>query len=352
MIFKLNPNPFMKKWLLAAMATCIFTNTLLAQTDSPLPHFEGIGKAIRAVNEKYLVYNSAAAHSSVKKAERKRQELLAQIDKSRYALADLSYYKNDRVLSKATADYFKLLTDNMNDNYAKIVNLEEIAEQSYDNMEAYLLLRKKISERMEAAGDTIQLRQQEYCKRHGITLTSAEDEMGRKMKQAGEVSQYNDNLYLIFFKCSSQEADLMEALEKKNITAMEQLKGAMVKYADEGLARLDTTKSFAGDGTLKASCKRALDFFKKEGDKMTISTDFIMKQESFDKIKKTFESSPTARSNKQEIDNYNKAVNELNKASNNYNQNNQYLNDTRTATYKDWNETTAAFLDNHMPYAK
>ncbi|MES2774662.1 MAG: hypothetical protein V4722_10780 [Bacteroidota bacterium] len=342
----------MKKWLLTALAACICVMILQAQTDSPVPHFEGIVKAMRAVNEKYLVYNSAAAHSSVKKAERKRQDLLAQIDKSRYAIAELGYYKNDRVLAKATTDYFKLLTDNMNDNYAKIVNLEEIAEQSYDNMEAYLLLRKKVAERMEAAGDTMQSRQEEYCKRHGITLSSSEDEMSQKMKKAGEVSEYNDNLYLIFFKCSAQEEDMMEALEKKNITAMEQIKGAMVKYADEGLARLDTTKSFSGDASLKAACKRTLDFFKKEADKMSISTDFIMKQEAFDKIKKTFESSPTARSNKQEIDNYNKAVSELNKALNISNQNNNYLNETRAGVYKDWNEATATFLDTHMPYAK
>ncbi len=342
----------MKKLFAAVLAICSFTTVVTAQTDGPLPHFEGIGKAIRAVNEKYLVYNSAAAHSSVKKAERKRQDFLAQIDKSRYAVAELSYYKNDRALAKATTDYFKLMTDNMNENYAKIVNLEEIAEQSYDDMEAYLLLRKKVGERMAAAGDSMQLRQEEYCKRHGITINKGNDEMGLKMKQADDVSEYHDNLYLIFFKCTAQENELMKALEKKNITSMEQIKGAMVKYADEGLARLDTTKAFGGDGTLKASCKRSLEFFKKEADKMSICTDFIIKQESFDKIKKAFESSATARSNKQEIDNYNKAVNELNKASNNYNQNNDYLNQTRSAIYKDWNESVAAFMDNHMPYAK
>ncbi|MEO7312348.1 MAG: hypothetical protein ABIX01_18240 [Chitinophagaceae bacterium] len=56
-----------------------------------------------------------------------------------------------------------------------------------------------------------------------------------------------------------------------------------------------------------------MDFFTKEAGKISISAGIIMKQEAFDKIKKTFESSPTARNNKREIDNYNKTVNELNR---------------------------------------
>jgi len=343
----------MKKWLPALLVCSMFVNAANAQNESPLPHFEGIVNAIQRVNEKYLVYMSTIAHSNnVRKAERKRQDLLEQIDKSRYAIADLPLYKSDRSLAKATTDYFKLMSNDLNENYAKIVNLEEIAEQSYDNMEAYLLLRKRVAEKMKAAGDTMELREEEYCKKYNITLSKAEDEMSRKMQQSAEVSNYNENIYLIFFKCSAQETELMKALDKKNVTSMEQIKSAMVKYANEGLAKLDTTKNFGSDPSLKAACKRTLEFFKKEADKMSICTDFIMKEESFEQIKKAFQGNASAKSNKDEIDKYNKAVNELNNASNTFNQNNDYLNKYRADAYKDFNEASAAFLDSHMPYAK
>lgn len=342
----------MKKLYTTAIAFCSLAFSATAQTDSPMPFFDGVNKALAAVNVKYLAYMSAVSHGSkVRKAEKKRQELLEQVDQSRYDVTELPYYKGDKTLTTATVNYLKLVSHNLNDNYAKIVNLEDIAEQSYDNMEAYLLLRKKVSERMQAASDSIQLSQEEYCKKYNITLTHSEDEMSRKMKKAGDVTDYHDIIYLIFFKCNAQEDDLMEALEKKNITSIEQIKGSLLKYADEGLAKLDTMKHYP-DPTLKVGCRKALEFFKREAGKMTVYTDYIMKSESFEQLKKAFEGSAKSQNDQAEIDKYNKGVNDLNAALKVYNQNNENLNNERTTVYKNWNEASKVFLDNNMPYAK
>lgn len=343
----------MKKLFTTAIAFCSLVFSANAQDDGPLPFFQGINKAMAAVNVKYLSYMSAVSHGSkVRKAEKKRQELLDQIDKSRYAVMELPYYKGDKTLTTATIDYLKLISNDMNENYSKIVNLEDIAEQSYDNMEAYLLLRKKVSEKMEEAGNAIELSQEEYCKKYNIKLSRTEDEMSQKMKKANEVSDYHDKIYLIFFKCNAQETELMAALDKKNITAIEQIKGSLLKYAEEGQAKLDTMKHFPGDPTLKMSCKKALDFFKKEAGKMTVYTDYIIKEESFEQLKKKFEGSAKSQNDQAEIDKYNKGVNELNAALKMYNQNNENLNSERDVTYNNWNEANKVFLDNNMPYAK
>ena len=165
------------------------------------------------------------------------------------------------------------------------------------------------------------------------------------------VIDYYNVVYLIFFKCSAQENDMMEAVNKKNVTSMEQLKGAMVKYADEGLSRLDTLKAYKGDNSLKTACQKALMFYKKEGEKMSVYTDFFMKETAFDQVKKGFESNPSFKSNKTEIDKYNKAVKEMNDGSNNYNKTNKELNEQRTDMYNNWNEAGRQFMDKNMPYA-
>lgn len=76
---------------------------------------------------------------------------MTQIDNSRSEVIGLGFYKGDKTLQQSTNDYLKLMTSNLTENYAKMVNLEEIAEQSYDNMEAYLLLKEKVNERMDEA---------------------------------------------------------------------------------------------------------------------------------------------------------------------------------------------------------
>lgn len=302
------------------------------------------------VQQKYMSYISAIAHGSVRKANRKRQSMMDQIDKSESTIVDLPYYKGDKELRQSAITYLRLVRDMENENYAKIVNLEEIAEQSYDNMEAYILLKKKLAEKMNEASDAQYKSQVDFAKRNNVTLVKNENEATLNMRKAEAVMDYKENLYLIFFKCNIQETNMMKAIEKKDVVAIEQLKNAMLKYANEGLTKLDTTKSLDGDPSLKNACKNALDFFKKEADKMSITTDYLMKMEAFGQIKKTFESNPSAKSDKTEIDKYNKAVNEMNVAVNASNQNNQSLNQARADVYNNWNNTQKTFLDTHVPY--
>jgi len=341
----------MKLFLMAALLLNLAI-AASAQDQTPVVYLNGFTKSLDAVSKKYMQYMSATSHgASVRKSEKKRQDLLAQIDKSRGEVVGLGFYKGDKTLQQSTLEYLKLITSNLNEDYAKMVNLEEIAERSYDNMEAYILLKEKVSERMNETSKKMSDNETEFCKKYNINLITQETEQSQKMKDMSNVADYYNDLYLIFFKCNAQETDMMEAVNKKNVTSIEQLKGAMVKYADEGLSKLDTFKSYKGDNSLKNACQKALMFFKKEGEKMSAYTDFYMKETAFESVKKGFESNPSAKSSKTEIDKYNKAVKEMNDGSNSYNKINQELNQQRTDMYNIWNEAGRVFMDKNMPYA-
>ena len=53
-------------------------------------------------------------------------------------------------------------------------------------------------------------------------------------------------MYLIFFKAYKQEGYLMEAVSKNNITGIEQNKSSLLRYAQDGLEKLKSYKSFPG----------------------------------------------------------------------------------------------------------
>lgn len=325
-----------------------------AQDDSPVTSLETINKAVSKISEKYLTYMSTLAHNNnkAKKAQKKRDEMLNQIIDSRADVMGVPGYKGDKSLKEATLEYLNISNDVMNENYAKVVNLEEIAEQSYDNMEAYILMQKAINDKMDEANDKRRIKMEEYCKKYNIQLIDKVDELSTKMKKLNDVSEYQNKIYLIFFKCSVQETELMAAMDAKNITAMEQVKNAMVKYADEGLAKLNTIKGYDGDMLLKNACRSAMDFFKSEAEKLSVATDYYMKEEAFEKIKKNFESNTSAKNDKAEIDRYNKAVNEVNQASKQFNQNNQQLNDKRKRIYENWNNAVKTYMDRNVPHSK
>ncbi len=316
-------------------------------------NLEKINEQMVFLNQKYISYVSELAHGKAKKAEKKHADYLNQISNFRYALIEIPYYNGDKSLHEGVKKYLKLVETIQREDYSKIVNMEEIAEQSYDAMEAYILFKSKIDEKMNQAEEEYDKVVADYCSRNSIILTEAEvTEQSNKMEMIGKVSDYQDEVYLIFFKASIHDEQLVEAMDKNNLTAVEQIKGSLLKYSLEGLGRLDTLRSFKGDGSLKNSCKRALEFFKRESAMVDVYADYMLKKEDFEAIKKNFERNPKAKSDKAEVDKYNAAVAELNKASDKFNKTVQDMNRGRSEAINDWNNTVNRFLDTHIPYSK
>ena len=64
-------------------------------------------------------------------------------------------------------------------------------------------------------------------------------------------------------------------------------------------------------------------------------TDFYLKEENFDKIKKSLEAKGSNKT-KEDVDQYNKAVKDINSSVNNFNQLNQDLNKRRQEVVENW----------------
>jgi hypothetical protein len=99
-----------------------------------------IGEQQREIMKDFMSYTSAVAHGkSARKVENRRQELLKTMTDSRRKITGMAAYQGDKSLRDSTAKFLLISYHVLNDDYGKIMNLEEVAEQSYDAMEAYLL---------------------------------------------------------------------------------------------------------------------------------------------------------------------------------------------------------------------
>ncbi|HEY0677248.1 MAG TPA: hypothetical protein VGD17_03135 [Chitinophagaceae bacterium] len=340
--------------LFCSIAFFVFlTFTTLAQDlENPGNYMTYIGKAEEVIGAKYMSYMSGASHGkSLRKVEKRRQELLNSIYEMRVRVNDMPSYKGDKSLRDASVNYLKLMYSIFNEDYSRIVNMEEIAEQSYDNMEAYMLVKEKASEKLReaAAGRTAVWDQ--FAKKYNVTVLDNTSQLEQKLDKADKVNNYYNDIYLVFFKPYKQEMYLIAAVDSKNVNAIEQNRNSLLKFATEGLDKLKEIGPFEGDPSLMVACRQVLQFMKDEAtDKLAPITDFIMKAENFEQVKKAFNAIPASKRTQQDINNYNKAVNEMNKGIDHFNRTNKMLNDNRNSVMKGWDNSVQSFLDQHMPY--
>ena len=320
--------------------------------ESPVDHMVFFTSREQMLSQKYLSYMSEVAHGNrARKLEKRRQEVIVSIRQSLNEANRLRPYKGDATLRDAFKAYWDLLLKVFNEDYHKIVNMEEIAEQSYDHMEAYLLAQEKASEVLAAAQERIQPVYTAFAEKHNVRLVDGgESRLDKRMRQVGLVNAYYNQVFLIFFKSYKQEAYVMEALNRKDVNGLEQNRGTLIRYADEGLRRLDTLEGFKGDGSLATACRKVLEFHKREGESQLPGVnDYLMKSDEFEKIKKAFDAKPANRRTQDDIDAYNQAVEDINAAVNSSNQMLTAINNGRENVLNNWNVTRKRFMELHVP---
>jgi hypothetical protein len=344
-----------KKWNLIVLFIALLSISVTTNgqaIENPGEYMTAIYKARTDMDQKYMQYLSAAAHGRrARKVEKLRGEVLESINQSKYKTTDLPKYKGDNSLRQGAIDYITLCYQVFNEDYKKIVDMEELAEQSFDGMSAYLLLQEKIGEKLEQASEKVQKVSKEFAAKYNVLLDETQSALGAKLDAAGKVSDYTNALFLIFFKCNWMDKEMVTAMNNKKVNDVEQSRSSLLKFATEGLQGIDTLKTFNGDPSLANACRDVLKYYKKVAETdVPKLTDFYLKEENFNKTKKSFESKSGSSRTKEDVDAYNKAVNEYNEGINTFNKTNNTMNKERTQQMNAWEGAQKKFQDTHMPY--
>jgi hypothetical protein len=318
--------------------------------ETAVSYMDYITKAKEELTTKYLVYLSAMSHGkSARKVEKRRNEVVNSIIDTRSMVSGMPPWKGDRTLKDTTISYLKILYIVFNEDYGKIVNMEEIAEQSYDGMEAYMLAQEKAQEKLEQAAAKQKEAEHEFAGKNNIRLIEGTSDLEEKSKIVSEVMDHVNAVYLVFFKSYKQDAYLNEAIKRKDIVAIEQNISSLEKFSTEGLSKLKAMKGYKGDASLINACRDILNHYKAEVSKGPLITDYFLKEESFQKIKKQFDNKPSGKRTQQDIDQFNNAVNDINYTLNNFNAALKELNRNASAVLNNWNKTHDSYLNEYMP---
>jgi exonuclease VII small subunit len=343
----------MNRFVVAVLVSLFLSSQAFCQTSATASeHMSLLNGYQEKLSESYMEYMSQVAHGArARKMEKKRAELISSIRDAIRQAGKIQPYKGDASLRDAYRQTWSVQLNIFEEDYHKVLDMEEIAERSYDAMEQYLLIQEKAAEKLDLESDKLDVAYKGFAAAHNVTLVDGgHSKLGKKLVKAGRVNSYMTDIFLIYFKSNVQESLVIEALNKKDINALEQAKNSLLKFSTEGLMRLDSVKPFEDDRSLIETCRKVLAFQKQEAGKLAVYSEFILQQQEMDQAKKTFDAKPAASRNQKDVDQYNFAINNYNNAIKNYNKVNDELNATRTKVHNDWEDARKRFRDRHTPH--
>lgn len=171
-------------------------------------------------------YIKKASHSkNARKIESKRIELIKTINAAKNKISKMPVYQNDASFRDAVVKFLSLYSNVLSEDFSKIVDMEEIAEQSYDDMEAYMMAKEQANDKLSEAGKELDEVQNKFAEAHDVKLVEGEQsKRSKKLETASKVYKYYNKAYLIFFKSYKQEAYLLESTNKRDVNGVEQNK--------------------------------------------------------------------------------------------------------------------------------
>ncbi|RYJ51894.1 hypothetical protein DR871_006510 [Flavobacterium petrolei] len=336
--------------LLLLLLVTTFTNAQEFKT--PVDYLNYISKETDIISRTTWKYTSAVAHSkNARKIDVTRKTLVKSIQNATKKIEALKDgYKGDMEYKNQLLTYLAISEKQINQEYEKIINMQEVAEQSYDFMEAFIMARDLVNTKINEEVDKLNVNQKRFATKYGIQIGEDKSELGKKMKISNEVFENHTQLYLIFFKVNFTESVLMKAIADNNLNAIQQNSNALEQYSNEGFEKLKTFQPYKNDLMLVNATKKVLEFSKKEALEFVPGVvAFMMLNQKFQESKKIMDDKAANARSKAEIDNFNSLVNILNKELGTYNKLNTKFNTERSNAINNWNTTGTNFISKHVP---
>lgn len=338
------------KSIFTSVLFVLFAIAMKAQEKHPaVIYMEQVSVVHKDISKKTWSYLSTAANSKrLRKINKKRLGLVKTISDAKKTVSKMDKYEGSSEYRDAVVKFLDINETVMNEDFGKLMDMEEVSEQSYDAMEAYFLAKDIANQKLQDAGDELNIAEKAFAEKNGITLTESESDLGKKIKAASEVFGYHREIYLIFFKAYKQEAYLIAAMGGQDVAAIEQNRDALIKASKEGLEKLEKTESFKGNKSLIYECKKVLEFYIEEAEGDTkLLTEYLIENEKVGKAQKALEKNK--KRTQKDVDEFNKMAEGVNAKSQKLNAQMQKSNNKRSQLLDGWNNATLQFTSKYVP---
>ena len=342
----------MKKIIFSCFSLLAFSFGFGQNFKTPVDYLNYIGKETDLISNSTWIYTKTVAHSkNADEIEQTRRNLVQNIQNSSEKIKALKTgFKGDLDYRNQLLSYFLISERYINDDYGEIINLQEIADQSYDFMETYITTRDLINQKLNDEIEKLTLNQKNFGKKYNIQMAEDKSDLGKKMRISNEVFAYHTQMYLIFFKVNITDSNLSKAIQRNDLGNIQQLASSLELYADEGLGKIKDIKPYNKDASLLIATKKALEFYKKEAVVLTPKIiNYLLLNQKIENIKGSLDNKAQKDRSFQEINDFNNLVNRTNKEIDEFNKLNSKFYQEKTAVNSTWEQTGSDFISKHVP---
>jgi hypothetical protein len=278
--------------------------------------------------------------------ERQRRMLLNEISDSKNEIRGMPRYKGNGILRDSTVSFLDITYNLVNEDYAKIVSLESVAEQGYEQMELFLQAQQEAYSRTSQAARGLKKAEEQFAKQFGVSLVDSDDKFARRLEELNRTFKYYNKVYLAFFRAYQQELNLFNAIEDRSISDMKTEQRKLQVAASEGLGKLNRMGSYNGDKSLRTAAQENLKFYQNEANnEVGRIISYYTDLDKLHKLKANLGKDDITPEEKRSLtQEYNTQVKQVNQLTPQLNELNAALNLERARQLDKWNRVSETFL--------
>jgi len=321
-----------------------------AQEGSPLEYLQEINESYQPVLRKQLDFaRSLAQGQPGDLVKRQRTSLLNEIRDAQSYIDDMPPHRGNTALRESMVKFLSISYDVVNEDYARLVNMERISEESYDKMEAFLRAQEQAYVRMSEAARAMKRAEEDFAHDFGVRLVNSDDRFARQLNDLNETFTYYNEIYLIFFNAYQQELLAFRAIESQQADKMEMERRKLEASAKDGLVRLERTGAYKGDRSLRNAATKNLQFYLNEA--QTDIPPIVSYYEDLVALKQaraSLDNSTDPEQRSELTSKYNELVRRINTMGQDLNPIIERLNRVRAEQLNEWNRVSEAFLRKYI----
>jgi hypothetical protein len=296
-------------------------------------------------------YNYSTAITKSRRArniEKNRQELLKIIQKNQAHVSTSPLFHNDSTLRTELIHYLDLLYLVLKHDFDKILDMEDIEAQAYDEDEAHQLALDMAFAKLDTCHAILTKTDSVFFNTYHIKVNTTKDKISEKIERANNAINYYNPIYKIFYKSNKQYSYANQSLGKKDLAALQQQTSALERFTNEGIENLKQFKGYENDDNLIRTVAKFLDFYKKESSvTLPSNIEFFLQVETFQNAAKKYNAIKADKRTQKDVDEYNKEVKIYNEAVNKINQLNNASSKKHSELIKEWYKAVDKFFELH-----
>jgi hypothetical protein len=327
----------------------LFSLSVHSQSD-PGAYLAAVDRELTTVQEASWQYAKAATQNNLQKMEKRRHMLLGAVTIAISNISAMPPFDSSTSLRDSALLFLAIRQAVLQEDFGRVVDLEPVADQAFDPMEAFLKARDLSEKRLERAGNAVEKEYVTFAGRYNIKAVRAENVLSQNLEAAAASHDHFRKIYRIFFDNYKQESYFLGAIMQHDVSGMEQNRSALLKSAEEGLRRLRSIPGFREDAQLRSACAKLLTFYRHEASSaLERAPEFFVEKENLAKMHDARLLKKGEGDNPEGDQAYQKALKRYHRHYLEFSETCQALEKKRKDLLALWNHAAESFLGRNMP---